>query len=89
MELWLEKEKKLNSFTIEFEINQACMDLDLIRRKADYAPIPKQLAAQLIDRLNNHKEKVMLKCLLKTIFIQNLPRISSEIKTSLNSFYLI
>ena len=46
---------QVDSFTIEFEINQASLDLDMIRRKAHYAPIPKQLAAQLIDQLNNHK----------------------------------
>ena len=42
---------QVDSFTIEFEINQACLDLDLIRRKADCAPIPNQL----IDRLEHHK----------------------------------
>ena len=76
---------QVDSFTIEFEINQASLDLDLIRRKADYAPIPNQFAAQLIDRLYYHKRTLQresnVEMSSQTIYIQNLPRTSSEIKT--------
>ena len=46
---------QVDSFTIEFELNQASLDLNLSRRSDDYAPVPRQLAAQLIHRLENHK----------------------------------
>ena len=46
---------QVDSFTILFELNQASLDLDIIRGKADYAPIPDQLAAELIDRLEKYK----------------------------------
>ena len=62
---------QVDSFTIEFEINQASLDLDLIRRKADYAPIPKQLAAQLIDRLNNHKRTLQRESNVEMSFENN------------------
>ena len=62
---------QVDSFTIEFEINQASLDLDMIRRKADYAPIPKQLAAQLIDRLNNHKRTLQRESNVEMSFENN------------------
>ena len=46
---------QVDSFTIEFEVHQASLDLDLSRRSGDYAPCPRQLAAQLIHRLESHK----------------------------------
>ena len=47
---------QVDSITIEFELNQASLDLNLSRRSDDYAPVPRQLAAQLIHRLENHKQ---------------------------------
>jgi len=44
---------QVDSFTLELELNQS--SLDLSRRSADYAPVPRLLAAQLIHRLENHK----------------------------------
>ena len=58
---------QVDSFTIEFEINQACLDLDLIRRKADCAPIPNQL----IDRLEHHKRTLQRESNIEMSFENN------------------
>ena len=62
---------QVDSFTIEFEINQASLDLDLIRRKPDYAPIPNQLAAQLIDRLEHYKRTLQRESNVEMSFENN------------------
>ena len=62
---------QVDSFTIEFETNQASLDLDLARKKDEYSPIPRQLAAQLIDRLEIHIRTLQKETMVEMSFENN------------------